>query len=240
MKLESRIDNKKQSVNNIDDLKNTMFDKKEWHVEDIIYALILFLIVSIFFSIIKHVIYIIHDDLYSNISASIAGIITSYILNRKYPLKIFSETITKNILKYSFPAFLICFMVYLPFYYNVWNDNLTKIPEEYNRFMEFKHIEKMLFIINLCLLAPTVEEILFRGFFYRILRNRYNIFWGTTISTTIFYLFHGLGPFNINIILVSLVFTYVYEKSGNIWTSIVTHSLNNIAWFVLVFLGISR
>lgn len=239
MEWASRIIQKQITVNNIGKFENTSFEKEQWNVAYVIFALIIFYGASVVLYIIRYYLFILKDVPYSSLAASIAGFFTVYILNRKYPLKIFSKIDSRKILKYSLPAFFVCFIVYLPFYYNVWHDTLLATPENYNYFIELNNVEKGLFLINACILAPIAEELLSRGFFYRIIRNRYNIFWGALISTSLFYLLHGFGPFNPNIILVSLVFTYVYEKSGNIWGNIITHSLNNILWFILVFGGIS-
>ncbi len=214
--------------------------EKNSHIKDILFVIFIVILTESLLYIVFNLFSFFHKELNGYISSSIAIILTLIILAEKYPLNLSLLSDYKNVLRYSIPAFAVCFIIYSPFYHHIWFETLIEVPEQLKYFKEFNSYERVIFLFDFCLLGPSTEEILVRGFFYRIFRNRYNIFWGTTISTTIFYLFHGLGPFNINIILVSLVFTYVYEKSGNIWTSIVTHSLNNIAWFVLVFLGISR
>jgi len=222
----------------VDFNNNTELEKKEWHIKDVIFAIVIFLSIHVFLNIIFNYISLLHIELNGNISITIAAIFTIYILSEKYPLRLLLLPDYQNIFKYSIPAFILCFLIYLPFYHHIWFDQLIEVPEHLKYFKEYNSFEKVIFLFDFCFFGPVTEEILNRGFFYRIIRNRYNVFWGTIISTTIFYLLHGLGPFNLNIILGSLIFTYVYEKSGNIWTSIITHSLNNISWFVLVFLGL--
>jgi membrane protease YdiL (CAAX protease family) len=109
--------------------------------------------------------------------------------------------------------------------------------------LKLNGVEKSFFLLDFCLLAPITEEIFFRGYIYRILRNKYNIVLGAVISTVIFVAFHGISVENLiqeNIILalVSLIFTYVYEKTGSIMTGIITHALNNTLWFLFVYFGL--
>ncbi len=226
-------------MNIIEDFKNIAIVEKGWYIKDIIFIVIFYLVIGNLLNLFLSQFLFFHYEINIYFSISIASISAIYILEKKYPLQLLPVTNIKNILKYSIPAFFICFTIYSPFYHNIWFGALLETPKQYKYYLEFNGIEKVIFIIDFCLIGPATEEILCRGFFYRIIRNKNNIFWGAVISTTIFYLFHGLGPFNVNIILVSLVFTYVYEKSGNIWASIITHSLNNILWCILVFGGIS-
>ena len=167
-----------------------------------------------------------------------ANFLAMFYLYDKYPnLELWSAIDSKKVVKNTLAGSLVCLFVNFP--HKIWAGTFKTIPHEYTLFVNYNLFEKGLFLFMLCLLVPVSEEILFRGFFYRIIKNRYNILWGTLVSTTIFTVFHGLAFSNLVYVAIpSLVFTYVYEKSGSIWASILTHSLNNTLWFVFVWLGI--
>lgn len=222
------------------ELKDKMtFDaeKRKWHVRDVGLAIVIFVMGEVLIFAVLRQIPFMHVYLADAISILLASLGAICLLNQKYPLHLFSSFNIELMLKYSMAAFVGCFLIYAPFYHNIWTGGLEDIPKQYKILSEFSLIEGSFYLLKLCLLGPSTEEIFMRGFVYRILRNRYNIFWGTIVSTTIFYLFHGGEP-NVKIILVSLVFTYVYEKSGTIWSSIIAHSLNNTLWVILIYLGV--
>lgn len=228
-------------IDHIKTIKQNNFYQKKGLIRDVIIALIVFFITStLLYALLSRQSFI-HLELSNDFSVLIANILAICLLNQKYPLNLFSPISIKLNLIHVLPALLVCLLIYSPFYYNIWLGGLEILPEQYQLYLGFNIVEKFFFLLFFFLLGPATEEIYIRGFIYRILRNRYNIFWGTLISTAIFYLLHGLSfenLSNINIIFVSLVFTYVYEKTGNIWSSIITHSLNNILWFNLVYWGI--
>lgn len=144
-----------------------------------------------------------------------------YWLHKQYPLKVFP--IGNKAWKYGFIAGIIILCIDLSSYVI----GTTDTPADYDIFVNYTVLWKSLFILNLVVLAPVVEEILFRGFFYRILRDRYDIFWGGLISILLFAAVHN---FEASSFLHGLIFTYVYEKSGSVWGSMIAHALNNFGY----------
>lgn len=87
--------------------------------------------------------------------------------------------------------------------------------------------------IALIIIAPIVEEIVYRGF----LINRFFIKWGikkaVIISSLIFGICHAdiIGSF-----IFGLFMSIVYLKTKNLWFSIYCHSLNNLVTGIITFL----
>ncbi len=81
------------------------------------------------------------------------------------------------------------------------------------------------------MLAPIVEEIVFRGLLFGYLRR-----WGVTtailVSTTLFAILH-LPSLPITQIVGGAVFAVAYHLSGSLMTPIVIHMLGNLAIFTL-------
>jgi membrane protease YdiL (CAAX protease family) len=162
-----------------------------------------------------------------------------FLLNAKYPVKIMVGTNKGKIFKYTLIGTSICLFINFP--YSIWGGRSEVLPLEYTYFVGYAYINRVLFILVLCLLAPLAEELLFRGLFYRLLKYRYDVFWGAVVSTALYTLFHHFEVRNfIFIVIPAFVYVYVYEKSKSILASILTHSLNNTLWFLFVYWGIRR
>lgn len=75
--------------------------------------------------------------------------------------------------------------------------------------------------------APFVEELVFRGLFYRWLRERIG-FWGAVIiSAFAFSVLHGIPGLIPAIAALGVVLALIYEKSGSLWPAIVAHGTYN-------------
>ena len=93
-------------------------------------------------------------------------------------------------------------------------------------------------------MAPIVEELLFRGAIFAPLRKK-NRLLAYLVSTLLFALLHIINflildftPMLFVLIplyaAISLPLAWVYEKSGSIWTAIFLHSLMNLVAIVLL------
>ena len=87
------------------------------------------------------------------------------------------------------------------------------------------------------LLAPFVEEVLFRGLVFGCLREKSRIF-AYLLSCALFALLHvwtaavsnwdlGYLILMLQYLVPGLVFAWAYEHSGTLWTSILIHALVN-------------
>ncbi|MBA2505865.1 MAG: CPBP family intramembrane metalloprotease [Thermoleophilaceae bacterium] len=86
-------------------------------------------------------------------------------------------------------------------------------------------------------LAPITEEIFFRGFFYRALRNRFAVWSAALIDGIVFGAIHFTGSDTLEILpilaVLGIVFCLVYEKTGSIYPVIALHCFNNTLAFMV-------
>lgn len=91
-----------------------------------------------------------------------------------------------------------------------------------------------LYFINLCLLAPVVEEIFYRRFLYISIRSKTNVFWGCLISSTIFGMIHP--SYIIITTIIGVYLSLVYEKEGSLPVNMILHgSINFIYILIQIF-----
>jgi len=87
--------------------------------------------------------------------------------------------------------------------------------------------------------APIVEEIVFRGVFYAWLRARWGVPVGAFVSAFAFALAHGI-PILIPALLVQgVILALVYERSGSLWAPIVMHGVFNAVMSLAMFAALS-
>ena len=216
-------------------------EKGHWHVRDVVLATLVYFAVVVPLSLLLGSSGVSDPKGYliaSEINV-LAYVLVTYLLRGKYPLKILHIPYTSLFIQYVFIGTLAC--IFLNFPNKIWGGNFDNIPKQYTFFVEYSFFDKVVFLSVLCLIGPILEEILFRGFIYRILSQRFDIFWGALGSTVLFALGHNLPLRGIVIVAITgLVYCYVYEKTQSILTSIIVHSLNNTLWFGVVYWGIKR
>ncbi len=85
-----------------------------------------------------------------------------------------------------------------------------------------------------CLLAPFAEELFFRGFIYPAFRAKIGIWPAMTLTAVLFGAMH-LDLFRLlPLALGGFGLTWLYEKSGSIFTPMIAHAAWNTISFILV------
>jgi membrane protease YdiL (CAAX protease family) len=85
-------------------------------------------------------------------------------------------------------------------------------------------------------LAPVAEEILFRGILYPLMRRISNPCAAIWVTSVIFGVFHMNAMTFLPLTLLGATLALLYEKTGNLMSPILAHSLFNLAnFFLLVF-----
>lgn len=112
------------------------------------------------------------------------------------------------------------------------------LPENIVQGMEFltfaSPVEALLVILGAVLLAPLVEEIVFRGFFQGQLERGYrDPTKAILFSSLLFTILHFNPWWSLQIYLLGMVLGYLAWRTGSIWPSFVIHALNNCLalWF---------
>ena len=90
-----------------------------------------------------------------------------------------------------------------------------------------------LFIIIPALIAPILEEIIFRKIIFGTLYKRINFFFAAVISAVIFGIIHGEPAHLLIYASMGFVFSFLYVKTKSILTPIIVHmSMNSISVLV--------
>lgn len=80
-------------------------------------------------------------------------------------------------------------------------------------------------------IAPFLEELLFRGFVYRVFTKTWAPWLGSILTAILFALAHMQLETFLPLVLLGLLLNYSYRKTGSVWTSMALHSLNNVIAF---------
>ncbi|HVX48199.1 MAG TPA: CPBP family intramembrane glutamic endopeptidase [Candidatus Saccharimonadales bacterium] len=99
--------------------------------------------------------------------------------------------------------------------------------------------------VSLVILPPLTEEIMVRGFLYSSLKKGMKIIPAAILTSLIFAAAHlpeggAAGPLYIaalDTFILSLVLTYLREKTGSLWASITLHAIKNGIAFVALFVA---
>lgn len=92
-------------------------------------------------------------------------------------------------------------------------------------------------IITSGLLIPIVEEVLFRGIGFRLLRRWIAFPWAMLISAVVFGIYHGNLVQFVYAGICGLLLAYLCEKYDSIIAPILSHMTMNISAIVLTQLG---
>lgn len=79
------------------------------------------------------------------------------------------------------------------------------------------------------IIAPITEELLFRAGLYTFIGAKFNKNVALVVSAIIFAAAHLYQPIDfLSCVLAGAVFVIIYDKTGNIWYSIMAHALCNL------------
>lgn len=99
-------------------------------------------------------------------------------------------------------------------------------------------------IVLATVVAPITEELVFRAGLFRFLRTRSPRFLALLVPAIIFAALHvnwstleGFSSFA-PLLVLALIFSVAYERTGNIATTIIAHGLFNLNTILLIFCGL--
>lgn len=96
-------------------------------------------------------------------------------------------------------------------------------------------------ILMTVVLAPVMEETLFRGIIQGSIYRRDGAVKSILLSALLFGVFHIIPQQVINAFLVGIILGYIYFRTGSLLTVIILHALNNaISYILLELLGPQR
>ncbi len=184
------------------------------------------------------------------LNSSIMDILTAvfivYFIKYKYGQRIISLGLTiKNIFRnisYGLIAYIACVPIFLAVTFFVFL--VVKVTgyvpqKQYVVEMFLKEENPTLLIYSsvfASILGPIVEEIFFRGFMYNAVKKLTGVFWAVVLVSAVFAALHTNVVGFLPIMVLGLVLTYMYEKTGSLIPSITIHIAHNAAMVFLVFL----
>ncbi len=83
-------------------------------------------------------------------------------------------------------------------------------------------------LISIVLLAPLVEEFVFRYAAINILTRRFTQTWSILISSLFFSIMHFDFPFIFGYFLIGIVFAVVYVRTNRLLVSFFVHAIMNL------------
>lgn len=93
-----------------------------------------------------------------------------------------------------------------------------------------------LIFVALVLLAPFVEEVLFRGFLFSAFRRAFGFWIGAIGVSLLFAVAHGQANVGIDVFVLSMFLCYLREKTDSLWTAVALHSIKNLVAFIVLFI----
>jgi membrane protease YdiL (CAAX protease family) len=92
----------------------------------------------------------------------------------------------------------------------------------------------ILLFISIVLLAPVVEEIVFRGILFNLLNKKRGLVFSMIVSSIFFGVLHAetMVPTTV----IGFVLCFIYQKTGSLKLSMAGHMFNNLVAFMLPFL----
>ena len=104
---------------------------------------------------------------------------------------------------------------------------------------------RVVFALAALVVAPITEELIFRAGLFRFLRGRVPRWIAILAPSVVFGASHltrsladGLAAF-VPLVLLGVIFSLAYERTGKIGTTIVAHALFNLNTLVALLLGIN-
>ncbi|MEK7621054.1 MAG: type II CAAX endopeptidase family protein [Patescibacteria group bacterium] len=134
-----------------------------------------------------------------------------------------------------FVYFFISFVFMILIHYAVPGFNIDE-SQEVGFDQLGSQLEFAMAFLALVVLAPLVEEAIFRGFLFTRLRRNLQFWWTALIVSLVFGLVHMQWNVGVDVFALSLVLCYVREKTGSIWAGVGIHTLKNAIAFSILFM----
>jgi uncharacterized protein len=88
--------------------------------------------------------------------------------------------------------------------------------------------------------APLVEEFLFRGLLYPLMRVRFRVVGAVLLSSLMFAAIHFIPPLIPALMMMGVVLAYLFERYDSLYPPIAVHALNNAFALIALYATIGR
>ena len=89
-------------------------------------------------------------------------------------------------------------------------------------------------VVYVVLVAPILEEILFRGKLFSVLRSTMSPTSATLLSALLFGVMHANVAVSLEAFFVGVVLSYIYILKGSLFAPILLHVMNNVVAYVMM------
>ena len=209
------------------------------YIIKLVISIFIFLFISIFYSFIN-IKYIHLDSGIMYLLNSFTILIVLIFLYLKDILKDI-KNFKLNTLSSSLKYYLIGLTIYFIYQLIISKSVTNTIPNNEEMVRTLFKTNFLIAFISSCILAPILEEILFRFTIFKCTNNKYIFLLSSSI---LFALFHVTNLqsiiqvfFLFSYLILSFTLTYTLYKSKNICNSIIIHSIHNLFMVLLLFIG---
>lgn len=108
--------------------------------------------------------------------------------------------------------------------------------ESYQETLQSLSKSPIVSLIQVCILAPIIEEILMRGFLLHALSVKYGKLIGLLVSAILFALLHFNMVQTLSALICGFVLGLLYLRTGSILCCILTHMLYNLISYITMIL----
>ena len=89
-------------------------------------------------------------------------------------------------------------------------------------------------VLMLVILAPVMEEVLFRGILLEAVRSKYSSGRAIVVSALMFGVIHFIPQQVVNAFVIGLILGFIYVRTDSLWPVIIIHALNNAMAYVVM------
>lgn len=111
---------------------------------------------------------------------------------------------------------------------------LNLFPESFLKLVNQMGMKGGWSILMLVILAPVMEEMLFRGILLEAVRSKYSSGRAIVVSALMFGVIHFIPQQVVNAFVIGLILGYIYVRTDSLWPVIIIHALNNAMAYVIM------
>lgn len=135
--------------------------------------------------------------------------------------------------KYIFLSLLIASAIWAIDYFlqiYIFHLNVHELATQW--YMKNSHSKLIFTFVSSVLLAPIIEEMLFRGVFLQAINHYLNTFWSAVVLSGLFALIHFDIAESVLLFVAALLYTWLTYRSKSIIPAICAHIINNFLTFI--------
>ena len=111
---------------------------------------------------------------------------------------------------------------------------LNLFPESFHKLLKQMGSNGGWSVLMLAVLAPVLEEILFRGILLEAVREKYSSGRAIVVSALMFGVIHIIPQQVVNAFVIGLILGFIYVRTDSLWPVIIIHALNNAMAYVIM------